>query len=130
MGEKFDSKVLKGECNMLPFVKEVKVMNITFTVEFVKEKRVRKALKVKKMDRDLQIYFGCVDFKNSEILINKDVNYERQLVTLWHEINHIIVFDYNAGYEGEPFDEERVVDCFSKGIVQVLRDNPCLRDLY
>ena len=130
MRKTFEPKALEGAWNMLVFVKKVKVMNITFAVKFVEEKKIRKTLKAKNMDRDLSIYFGCVDFKNSEILINKDVNYERQLVTLWHEINHIIVFDYNAGYEGESFDEERVVDCFSKGIVQVLRDNPCLRDLY
>lgn len=113
------------------FVSEVKVLGITFEVKLVKEDVIRKALKKKnKSKNDTSIYFGCVDFGKEIIFINKNVSEQRKLRTLWHEINHIIVYDYNAGYEGGTFDEERVVDCFSKGFVQIIEDNPQLLEMF
>lgn len=113
------------------FVSEVKVLGITFKVKLVKEDVIRKAMKKKKRSKnDNSIYFGCVDFGKEIIFINKNVSEQRKLRTLWHEINHIIVYDYNVGYEGGTFDEERVVDCFSKGFVQIIEDNPQLLEMF
>lgn len=113
------------------FVSEVKVLGINFKVKLVKEDVIRKAMKEKKRSKnDTSTYFGCVDFGREIIFINKNVSEQRKLRTLWHEINHIIVYDYNAGFEGGTFDEERVVDCFSKGFVQILEDNPKLLDMF
>lgn len=113
------------------FVSEVKILGITFKIKLVKEDVIRKTMKEEKRSKnDTSIYFGCVDFGREIIFINKNLSEQRKLRTLWHEINHIIVYDYNAGFEGGTFDEERVVDCFSKGFVQILEDNPRLLDMF
>lgn len=126
----FERRIILGNWAEM-FVSEIKISGIDFRVKLVKEDVIRKAMKEKKRSKnDTSTYFGCVDFGREIIFINKNVSEQRKLRTLWHEINHIIVYDYNAGTEGEIFDEERVVDCFSKGFVQILEDNPKLLDMF
>lgn len=76
---------------------------------------------------------GEVDFESQEILINKDIDHENILITLLHEIFHVIV--YNGKLKLSLKREEKYVDLFSKELVKILQNkknkklNLLIRDL-
>tara|TARA_Y100001973_G_C5153302_1_gene309319 strand:+ start:861 stop:1184 length:324 start_codon:yes stop_codon:yes gene_type:complete len=76
---------------------------------------------------------GEVDFESQEILINKDIDHENILITLLHEIFHVIV--YNGKLKLSHKREEKYVDLFSKELVKILQNkknkklNLLIRDL-
>lgn len=67
------------------------------------------------------ICYGSIHYSDSRIeLSTSDASgHQIQCVTLWHEILHGIA--RHACLEIE--NEEEIVECFSKGIYQVLADN-------
>lgn len=69
-----------------------------------------------------QLCYGLIDYNKLEIQIAKDIPLEKQRETLWHEILHGITNEYNIDLSND--DEEDIIDEISKGIVQVLHDNP------
>lgn len=68
---------------------------------------------------DNTLCYGVIDPQQSLIIINSEMGYEMQSVTVWHEILHAL-FE-QRGIESE--DEEHIVDQLSRGIYQVLQDN-------
>lgn len=67
--------------------------------------------------------FGTINYKKKIIKLNTDISEEQEIKqTLWHEIIHGIIHERNFDFEKTP--EETIVDELSKGIYQVLLDNP------
>lgn len=64
---------------------------------------------------------GHIRLADSELRVANDQSADIKVVTLWHEILHGIL--YNAGQSEQP---EPLIEAFSFGIVQLLRDNPDL----
>lgn len=64
---------------------------------------------------------GLIDYDRQEIYISNAQHIETKLVTILHEILHGIVHDRNLPVGG---NEENIVDGLSRGIYQVLVDNP------
>ena len=79
---------------------------------------------VKKTDKpillDNQVCNGIIDYENLFIEINKNRATQKQEETFIHEILHGIINDRNLILE----DEEMIVEEISKGIYQVIIDNP------
>lgn len=66
---------------------------------------------------------GLIDYDRQEIYISNAQHIETKLVTILHEILHGIVHDRNLPVGG---NEEDIVDGLSRGIYQILVDNPRL----
>ena len=67
--------------------------------------------------------FGCIDYRKKIIKINPDISEDQEIQqTLWHEIIHGIMHERNLDLLKT--DEETCVDELSKGIYQVILDNP------
>jgi hypothetical protein len=65
---------------------------------------------------------GHADFNYCTIRLNPETQtYEKQCVTLLHEILHVLL--YNGRIEMPDDDEEDVVEVLSNGLYQVLQDN-------
>ena len=62
---------------------------------------------------------GDIAPHKARIRINADDDSQAQIVTLWHEVVHGILF--GAGMRDH---DEQIVDALAHGLVQVLRDNP------
>lgn len=65
---------------------------------------------------------GHIKMDYCEILLERDMNPQMQLITLWHEVIHGIL--EAAGFSEH---DEEIIRALGYGIVQVLRDNPDLR---
>ena len=70
---------------------------------------------------------GDTTYAKSRIRISNDLSEGVQAVTLWHEIVHGILF--GAGFYAG-FHDEHTIDALAHGLVDVLRDNPELREFY
>lgn len=66
---------------------------------------------------------GLIDYDRQEIYISNEQHIETKLVTIIHELLHGIVHDRNLPVGG---NEENIVDGLSRGIYQILVDNPRL----
>lgn len=66
---------------------------------------------------------GLIDYDRQEIYISNEQHIETKLVTIIHELLHGIVHDRNLPVGG---NEEDIVDGLSRGIYQILVDNPRL----
>lgn len=66
---------------------------------------------------------GLIDYDRQEIYISNEQHVETKLVTILHEILHGIIHDRNLPVGGH---EEDIVDGLSRGIYQILVDNPKL----
>jgi len=66
--------------------------------------------------------YGLFDSEGCKIELNSDVGFphERMCLTFLHEILHGVMF--NTGEEFE--DEEKLVRVLSRGLYQVIQDNP------
>ena len=62
---------------------------------------------------------GDLNTSRTRIRINADDDSQVQVVTLWHEILHGIL--YTAGIRDH---DERLIDALAHGLVQVISDNP------
>lgn len=62
---------------------------------------------------------GDFNASRARIRINADDDPQVQIVTLWHELIHALL--YTAGYRDH---DEQQIDALAHGLVQVLRDNP------
>lgn len=67
--------------------------------------------------------FGQCDNGEAEIEVNACVAREQQAETLLHEIMHAITWQ-----AGDSRELEREVTILSKGVMQVLRDNPAVAE--
>ena len=67
---------------------------------------------------------GDIDPMACRIRIRDDMHAQAQQVTLWHEVIHGILM--NAGYRDH---DEQQIDALAYGLVQVLRDNPEMREV-
>ena len=67
--------------------------------------------------------YGHIDFENKKILIDKNIRDKQgHIQTLIHEIIHGIVYDRELNLRSD--GEETIVDQLSKGLYQVIKDNP------
>lgn len=64
---------------------------------------------------------GMINYDRQEIYVSNEQHVETKLVTILHEILHGIVHDRNLPVGG---NEENIVDGLSRGIYQILVDNP------
>jgi len=77
--------------------------------------------------------WGMHEFGRAKISLDDDIVEEAVPFTLWHEIIHALLGQ--AGYRSTTLsDEERcimekIVCALPFGIVQILRDNPTMREL-
>jgi hypothetical protein len=62
---------------------------------------------------------GDFNSNKARIRVNADDDEQVQVVTLWHEIVHGIL--YTAGIRDH---DETLIDALAFGLVQVMRDNP------
>lgn len=69
-------------------------------------------------DGNLVQFFGLVDFGDQVIKLEENVSPERQYITLWHEIVHVIL--EQAGQD----IPESAVEALGYGIAQVIKENP------
>lgn len=69
---------------------------------------------------DGQVCNGIIDYENLFIEISTNRATQKQEETLMHEILHGIMHERNLILE----DEEMVVEEISKGLYQVIKDNP------
>ena len=67
--------------------------------------------------------YGVINFGQGTIRLEQDLRPDYSPVVLWHEIVHGIL--ETSGQE----QSERICDAMAYGIVQILRDNPWLREL-
>ena len=73
--------------------------------------------------RDNLRAYGHIDFENKKILIDKNLRDKQgHIQTLIHEIIHGIVYDRELNLRSD--GEETIVDQLSKGLYQVIKDNP------
>ena len=74
---------------------------------------------------------GLIDPKRCLIQIEKDLDSQSQMLTLWHELVHQLL--NRGGLDGEEFInpkmEEAVVEGLSEGVMLLLRLNPWLGDI-
>jgi hypothetical protein len=69
---------------------------------------------------DNQVCNGIIDYEDLVIKISTDRSNQRQEETFIHEALHGIIRDRNLIFE----DEEMIVEEISKGLYQVIKDNP------
>ncbi|MGX4600259.1 hypothetical protein [Faecalimicrobium sp. JNUCC 81] len=69
---------------------------------------------------DNKVCNGIIDYEDLVIKISTDRSIQRQEETFVHEVLHGIIRDRNLILE----DEEMIVDEISKGLYQVIKDNP------
>lgn len=94
----------------------IKIDNINYTVKVVKD--------LKSDDKKLKL-LGCVSYIDSIINIDDKSSVDTAINTLAHEIVHAIF--YERGIEDLISKDvllEKIVDEVSKGLVQIIRDNP------
>lgn len=70
-----------------------------------------------------QPIFGYYNPAGGRIQIEADISETRKLITLWHEMLHAIL---NHAQRGDTSEE--VVGTLAVGIVDLLKDNPALRE--
>jgi hypothetical protein len=64
---------------------------------------------------------GQIDYENLIIKLKTGLNDQHKKQTLWHELMHGIVREYNIDFEND--EEEDIIDTLGTAIVQVLKDN-------
>jgi Zn-dependent peptidase ImmA (M78 family) len=72
---------------------------------------------------DAELCYGFCDYGRSVITLAKFMKRSHRRATLWHEVIHVIL--HQAGYADH---DEQMVTALANGIVQVLQDNPEMRD--
>lgn len=72
---------------------------------------------------DGDVCHGIYNFITQEIIVANEGNAEYQNTVFLHELTHGIIRNYCDGILNE-YDEERFVEQFSKGLYQVINDNP------
>lgn len=77
-----------------------------------------------KRDTDLPLEgrMGSVHLLKSEISIAPDLSPDIELMTLWHEMIHAILFQ--GGHKGE--HDEQMIDLIAHGVLLALNDNVSL----
>jgi hypothetical protein len=75
------------------------------------------------VETDIPSICGDINTVECQIRLNKALRPDIRQVTLWHEVVHGILFA-----AGQTDHDEVLTDAIAHGIVQVLRDNPKLRD--
>lgn len=88
-------------------MKAVKVGPITYTIE----------------ERDERDSFGEVLYGPCKLYLKRSLVSASKRMTLWHEVIHIILV--HAGYRDQ---DEKLIEVLASGIMQVLQDNPALRE--
>ncbi len=76
-------------------------------------------LRIPELASDAGSLCGDFSFSRARIRINADDDPQCQVVTLWHEVIHGIL--YTAGLRDH---DEQIIDALAHGLVQVLSDNP------
>lgn len=74
-------------------------------------------------DENGDLLNGQIDFTNHIICIDKNINIDEQVVAFLHEVGHGI---YKSQCHSEWGDNEDLVEAFSEGLFQLMRDNPKL----
>ena len=69
---------------------------------------------------------GMITFSESHIDISSTMSPGMKYVTLWHEILHGMIF--HRGLEMSDKMEEKICSALSRGIAQILKDNPHLME--
>jgi len=70
---------------------------------------------------------GCVEWNESRIFINGNLDKQRRRYVLWHEIIHCIT-DHAGDLDLTTVEDEVAVTILAHGITQVLKDNPFLAE--
>jgi Zn-dependent peptidase ImmA (M78 family) len=79
-------------------------------------------IRYKVVETDIASICGDINTVECCIRLNKAMKPDIRRVTLWHEIVHGILYA-----AGQTDHDEVLTDAIAHGIVQVLRDNPELR---
>lgn len=68
--------------------------------------------------------YGCVDYDSGRIRISTsgEISDAHRCITVLHEMLHAILADRDVSTEDD--GEEKIVDQLSRGLYQVIRDNP------
>lgn len=93
----------------------IRIDGIDFTVEIVEGLHAE----AKKLD-------GWITYGDTKIKLDSGLSDGAAFQVLWHEVLHGICAQRGIEF-GE--DDEQIIDSLAHGIVQVLRDNPQLRQL-
>jgi len=104
---------------MIKLPTSIKIDNITYTVKLVPD--------LVADDDPNESLLGCVSYSDAVIKISKQSK-DSAVNSLGHEISHAIFFERNIDDLIKDKDSETVVDCVAKAFVQIIRDNPELRD--
>lgn len=65
-------------------------------------------------------YSGIVNHESNVIKVKENMAQQVKEQILWHEILHCIEAQYELNL-GE--DKEHIIECFAKGVYQIIRDN-------
>lgn len=84
-----------------------------------------KLSKVKNLNRDDKNLYGYVDHQGLTIEVEKRVSNVVQLITVLHESMHGMVHQSGC-HDVDAVVEERLIQLFSHGIVELFRYNPQL----
>ena len=68
-------------------------------------------------------FYGTTDFVNGKIILEEEHILDDMVLTLMHEINHILEGIFNVSAETK---EEQRVEAYANGFVLVMRLNPKL----
>ncbi len=71
-------------------------------------------------------YTGLIDYHRNIISIKSGLSKDNQEEILFHELMHAIKSYFEISFTQD--DEEKIIDCFAKGIYQILKDNKDLID--
>ena len=72
---------------------------------------------------------GLVRYADASILIKPGLSKDYEAVVLWHEILHAIITDGGLRAFIPEKALEPLMECMSVGLLNVIRDNPRLKEL-
>lgn len=103
------------------FPKQIKLCSIVIDVEVVQE--------IQHNPEQIGEFIGSVP----KIILVNTLSYEMMRHTLWHELIHAIEYFYSAfafDRQKSKTGNEAYIDTISFGVVNLLADNPQLREMF
>ena len=97
---------------------KIKISGIDYDIDIIEDYPVNK---------NGDKYKGLIEYEQAKITISSIPNYQVMYEILWHEIFHGLFNAYGIFLDSKK--EEHFCDCFSSGIIQLLKDNPELANV-
>lgn len=107
-------------------IKEIKIGRFVYRVVFTDNEELHKIIGDE--FKTGSMIFGIHDLEQEVIWLNKNISLKRQMHTLWHEINHALVYAGSMFMSDENgvSSEERLVDTIATQMIELVIDNPKL----